>query len=201
MHINKYERNFIRLGVAMLVVFAGLVALSVFGLGVTLPGAFDQVDPEAVQAATDPLFSRPGVREIYPGRYEVVIVARQYSFQPDNVRVPVGSDVTFLITSADVIHGFKVFDTNLNVMVIPGQVSEVHHTFNEVGFYSFYCHEYCGGSHHIMEGVVEVYDPELEPTPTPALTEEPAEDDADATDAEATPEAEDTTDDSTEGDN
>ena len=56
----------------------------------------------------------------------------------------------------DIIHGFKVFDTNINIMVIPGQISEVTHTFDEPGEFQFYCHEYCGSAHHTMTGVITI---------------------------------------------
>ena len=72
------------------------------------------------------------------------------------MEVPAGSHVIFYLTSGDVIHGFKVFDTNINIMVIPGQISQVERTFNTPGTYHFVCHEYCGAPHPTMTGVVTV---------------------------------------------
>ncbi len=138
----------------MLVLFAGAIAISVFGLGVQLPSVVDQVAPAEVDTA--PGFSNPGLREVYPGRYEAYIVVQAWQFTPDQITVPVGSRVTFYLASKDIIHGFKMFDTNTNIMVIPGQISEVTHTFDEPGAYQFYCHEYCGSLHHTMFGVVNV---------------------------------------------
>ena len=118
MHIDRLEGTFLWLSGAMLVVFAGAIMISVFGLGVQLPTQVDQVAPADVE--TEPGFDNPGVREIYPGRYEVYIVAQAWQFAPTQVDIPAGSEVTFFITSKDIIHGFKVFDTNVNIMVIPG---------------------------------------------------------------------------------
>jgi cytochrome c oxidase subunit 2 len=154
MHIDKYEAAFLWLGGIMLGVFAAAILISVFGLGIQLPTQVEQIAPAEVDA--DPGFSNPGLREIYPGKYEAYIVAQAWQFTPTEITVPVGSEVTFFITSRDVIHGFKVFDTNINIMVIPGQISEVKHTFDEPGEYIYYCHEYCGSLHHTMEGVVKV---------------------------------------------
>ncbi|MGQ9491600.1 MAG: hypothetical protein ACUVR4_12035 [Anaerolineae bacterium] len=34
--------------------------------------------------------------------------------------MPVGSTVTFYVTSADVQHGFAIRDTNINMQIVPG---------------------------------------------------------------------------------
>lgn len=159
MHVHEYESRFVTLSIGVLLLFAFAVALSVFGLGVTLPGNVDQVNPEVVRMGLDPVFANPGLREIYPGEYEVVMVAQSFTFTPSEITVPVNAHVTFLITSTDVIHGFKAFDTNINIMVIPGQVSRIDHIFTEPGVYPFYCHEYCGSGHHTMTGHVNVVEP------------------------------------------
>jgi cytochrome c oxidase subunit II len=154
MHIDKYEGAFLWLAGVMMALFAAAVTISVLGLGIHLPGPVDQIAPADI--ANDPGFSNPGLREIRPGVYEVYVVASAWQYNPAEIEVPVGSKVTFYLTSADVIHGFKVFDTNVNVMVIPGQISEVSHTFNKPGTYQFYCHEYCGQLHHTMTGTITV---------------------------------------------
>ncbi len=72
------------------------------------------------------------------------------------IRVPADTRVTFKVTSADVVHGFSIAETNINTMVIPGQVAEVTAVFDETGTYGLVCHEYCGAAHHTMGGSVEV---------------------------------------------
>jgi len=46
------------------------------------------------------------------------------------VKVPADTPVKFRLTSADVVHGFLLPDTNVNTMVVPGFVSEVRTTFS-----------------------------------------------------------------------
>ena len=154
MHIDRFEAAFLRISLIMLGIFAVAILISVFGLGIQLPGLVEQVDPVEVSDTVG--FDRPGLRELYPGKYEVHIVAQAWTFSPNEVTVPEGSEVTFFITSPDVIHGFKIMDTIVNIMVIPGQISEVSYTFDEAGTYEFVCHEYCGAGHHTMYGVVNV---------------------------------------------
>jgi len=44
----------------------------------------------------------------------------------------------------------------VNIMVVPGQVSKVSYTFDEVGEFPYICHEYCGSGHAAMFGTVKV---------------------------------------------
>ena len=72
------------------------------------------------------------------------------------IRVPEGAEVTFVMTSKDVIHGFMLRAANLNAMLLPGQVTRVTTRFPKAGTYPFLCHEYCGIAHHTMWGKVIV---------------------------------------------
>ena len=68
--------------------------------------------------------------------------------------------MTIYVTSPDLQHGFKVTDTNVNMQVVPGQVSKLEYTFEEVGDYPYICTEYCGRGHATMFGTISVV-PEL----------------------------------------
>ena len=160
--LPKHERIFLYLTVVVLVGGIGAIVLSVAAAGVTLPTQEQRIDPTRV--AETPPFDRPGVFEISPGRYQAVVVAQAtnadgtpaWAFNPAVIQVPAGSEVEFVMTSKDVIHGFLLWDTNVNGMLIPGQVTRVKHTFDEAREYTFVCHEYCGIGHHAMWGKVVV---------------------------------------------
>ena len=64
--------------------------------------------------------------------------------------------MTFKVASGNVIHGFMVRNTNINAMVIPGEVTQVTYTFDKPGEYLIICHEYCGLLHHTMYSKVVV---------------------------------------------
>ncbi|HEY8417473.1 MAG TPA: cytochrome c oxidase subunit II [Limnochordales bacterium] len=157
MDIDRYERLWIWLSAAVLLALMLVLVYSIYGLDIRLIGDAGQVDPAAVTQR--PPFDQPGVYEEAPGRYRVVMVARAWSFQPAEVRIPAGSEVTFQVTSLDVIHGFRVPYTTVNQMLIPGQISEIHYRFDEPGEHVLFCHEYCGVGHHIMEGRIVVEAP------------------------------------------
>ncbi len=133
-----------------------LVALmvSAFGHGIHLPEDEGRVDPTKV--AQTALFQKPAVVELGPGQYEVRMVAQVWSFEPGEIRVPAGSTVTFVTTSKDVVHGLFIPGTNVNAMLLPGQITRVTARFDRPGEYQLLCHEYCGIAHHIMAGKVIV---------------------------------------------
>src|SRR5262249_29438386 len=130
-----------------------LVALVVtaFGAGVHVPGDAGRIDVRHV-AETFPT----RILEIAPGQYEVRMKAQIWAFTPNEVRVPRGSTIHFWTTSADVVHGLFIPRTNVNVMVLPGQMAHVQARFDTPGTYPIICHEYCGIAHHTMAGKVIV---------------------------------------------
>lgn len=130
------------------------VAVTAFGAGIHVPSHHGRVDPTALDASE--LFAEPGVLATGPGRYEVRLVARTWSFAPAEVRVPAGSEVTFVGTSADVVHGMIIPYSNVNLMLLPGQVARATVRFDEPGVHPYICHEYCGVAHHTMWGRVIV---------------------------------------------
>ena len=75
---------------------------------------------------------------------------------PAEIRIPRDTEVTFTATSVDVIHGLEIERTRVNMMLIPGQIGKITHTFREPGEYLLICHEYCGAGHHTMSGKVIV---------------------------------------------
>lgn len=133
-----------------------LVALVVFASGddVRLPGDEGRVNPTTVMATAP--FDRPGIVQVGPGHYEARIVAGIWLFTPNEIRVPAGSTVTFVMTSRDVVHGLLIPRVNVNVMLLPGQITRATARFENPGEYPFFCHEYCGIAHHTMWGKVIV---------------------------------------------
>ncbi len=141
-------------GVSMLVFFLLLIGFAAFADNINPPSGMQQIDPTKI-AATPP-FDKPGLRRLSDGSYEAYYVAQVFSFTPRSLTVPLGSKVTFYVTSADVVHGFFIPDTDINMMAIPGWVNSQQHTFSHPGNYLLICHEYCGIDHQDMFAKIEV---------------------------------------------
>ena len=154
MKIHTYERAFLAVGIVVLLSCMAALVYATVGMGIHLPGISGRVDPKLVYHTAP--FDHPGVRQVGPGHYEAVVVAQTWAFNPPEIRVPVGAVVDFIATTVDVIHGFEVEGTRLNMMLIPGQISRNTYRFTEPGQHLLICHEYCGLGHQTMSGKVIV---------------------------------------------
>ena len=81
-------------------------------------------------------------RVVYPGATPVA--------SANEIAIPVGQPVEFILKSADVIHSFWVPSLGGKVDMIPGRVTRLRLTAERPGIYRGQCAEYCGGPHALM---------------------------------------------------
>lgn len=84
------------------------------------------------------------------------MVSQAFQFTPQDMIIKKGATVDFLVTSKDVVHGFEIVKTNVNMMVVPGHINSIEYTFKEAGEYLIVCNEYCGSAHHMMSTKIKV---------------------------------------------
>lgn len=72
------------------------------------------------------------------------------------VRVRYERPCTLLVTSADVIHSFRIPDYFIKIDAIPGRIKEVTFVPAGVGLHIGYCAELCGAGHAFMPVVLEI---------------------------------------------
>ncbi|OWY58863.1 hypothetical protein B7486_77685, partial [cyanobacterium TDX16] len=134
MHVERYERWFMIASVVVLVgAVVGLVVSVVFHQA-ALPEPAGRVAPEDIDTTAP--FDDPGYHDNGDGTGDLVLVAQAWQWTPGEVTVEAGTEVTIQAVSRDVVHGIRIPETNANVMVIPGQVSEIEVDFDEPGLYS-----------------------------------------------------------------
>jgi cytochrome c oxidase subunit 2 len=141
---------------------ASRVLVAAWGaLACGLPYACGPAEPDAgaveEEAEVDP--DAPGVREVSPGVYDVVIRAHESAFQPSRITVPVGAQVRFRLRSTDptFVHSFLIEGTPVEMeMIGMTEFSDVTHTFDVAGEYRFVCYVYCGAGHPSMLGTITV---------------------------------------------
>ena len=148
--LPRYERIWLIVGTGTLAVFLVLFGFMAFSMGLTLSDGHKTVTPEALQTTAP--FDQPGFVEIGPKEYKATMIAQAFSFVPGEAVIPVGSKIHFEVTSPDVVHGIGIPGTNVNMMVLPGHITEATYTFNRPGEYLILCNEYCGAGHHVMMG-------------------------------------------------
>lgn len=156
MHVHKFEKIWLAFGVGSLVFFLATIGVSAFYLGNKPASCLTTINPTKVDQ-TKP-FDSPGLHKV-EGKdwdYELVFTAQTFSFNPMQVKIPLGAKVRVIATTKDVVHGFEVAGTNINMMLEPGYVSEYTTTFNKTGEYLVVCNEYCGAGHQLMSAKIEV---------------------------------------------
>lgn len=150
----NYELRWVVIGI---VVLAVLLGLSIWRM-MAAPGRIPSTPQEASipQILASPMFKHPGVVRLGPHHYRVAIIARQFQFDPAKIVVPVNARIDFYVTSADVIHGFELPGTDVNVESFPGYVAHVFATFRTPHKYLTVCDQYCGIGHQNMVGEFDV---------------------------------------------
>ena len=136
--------------IVIAVVFAGVV------LGINPPSNIEHIDPKTLHLSAEFTESNLGTRVDQNGQVTVRVVATQFAFIPSCMVVPANRPVTLRFASPDVIHGILVTGTNVNTMVVPGYVSQVHTEFTDTGDLLMPCQEFCGVGHSQMIATVRV---------------------------------------------
>lgn len=116
----------------------------------------------AITAAT--LRDLPYVAADAPPTSQIVTATGyQWYWELDRKSVATGQPVEFRITSADVNHGFGIYDADNRLLTqaqaMPGYINQLRYTFEKPGTYRLLCLEYCGLAHHDMIAEIEVRAP------------------------------------------
>lgn len=158
MNMHKFEKIWLLLGSGTLLLFLIIVGISAFYMGSKPPSCAVTLDPERVTEHT--LFKEPGLTQIGDNEYQLTIVASAFNYDVGNdeklIQIPKGATVHISSTTTDVIHGFEIAGTNVNMMLEPGYISTYTNTFKNAGTFTLVCNEYCGIGHHLMAATIEV---------------------------------------------
>jgi cytochrome c oxidase subunit II len=136
--------------IMLAVIYAGLVD------HINPPSNLETIDPNTLHLTGEFTEANLGTRVAADGQVTSRIVATQFTFQPQCIAVPANRPVTLRLAAPDVIHGILVTGTNVNTMVVPGYVSQVHTVFTKTGDLLMPCHEFCGLGHSEMWATVRV---------------------------------------------
>jgi cytochrome c oxidase subunit 2 len=94
------------------------------------------------------------------GERVVDVIGHQWFWEISALRLPADATVAFHVTSADVNHGFAIYDEDMQVLAqtqaMPGYVNVLRVRFPKPGSYRVLCLEYCGLVHHGMAASLEV---------------------------------------------
>lgn len=152
--MHKDEKVWLILSFGIIISFMLFTGYQTFVLGMGPPSNMELIDPQKVDETAP--FDNPGITQIGENEYEVVMILQLFSFTPNNIEIPAGATVHFIMTSKDVTHGIQVANTNINAMVMPGYIQKITQKFDKPGSYLVLCNEYCGAGHHAMSTTITV---------------------------------------------
>ena len=138
-----------------------LIAMALFGgvhQAVEPQSRVETANPRTLHLAGEFIESNLGSVLQPDGSVLVRAVGQQYSFTPQCILVPTDTPITFRLTSADVVHGLLVTGTDINLMLVPGYVSNIPARFTTPGDRLMPCQEFCGAGHEGMWARVRVVD-------------------------------------------
>ena len=167
MNLHKYEKIWLTFGMASLALFLLIIGFAAFWKGTHPQSHIETIDPQNVEAHESFKPESLGLHEVEKGKYVVNMVASAFNYdfgtdedgnRVDTIRVPKGSTVLYQSTTKDVVHGFQIAGTNVNMMLEPGHISRYEAVMKNTGVFTIVCNEYCGIGHHLMYGTVEVYE-------------------------------------------
>lgn len=144
--MDKYEMKAMLLTSVTLAVFLVAILRSIFTYATGIPECIPY----------DESFTEPRVEKLDDNVYQIFALAQMWSFEPHEIRLPVGAEVDIYLTSKDIVHGLNIADLSLNMMAVPGGVNKETVTFKKPGVYKVVCHEYCGSGHQHMMGEIIV---------------------------------------------
>lgn len=155
---ERHERIWVFIAMLLLsLLMIGTLFFVVLDYGVVVKTDGYHTDPAAV--GTTAPFADAALVRTGPNAYSVHMLAHLWAWTPSPLHVPQGAAITFYVTSADVLHGFQVASTTINVTAVPGITGSVTYTFAHAGTYNIICNEYCGIGHQSMIGQI-IVDPQ-----------------------------------------
>ena len=117
----------------------------------------------AIVCSTLPAFSaeepKPYVADPAAKEVTISVKADNYAFDPNDITVYEGQKIILNITAVDKKHGFKLNGYDVNVTVVPGEITTVTFIADKTGEFPFKCSVFCGTGHFGMKGVLKVIKP------------------------------------------
>ena len=83
---------------------------------------------------------------------EFTITARQYTFDPGEIRVKNGDRVRITLTSIDVTHGIAIPEFGFNLTAQVGETQSAEFVADKTGTFDLFCSLFCGSGHRDMKG-------------------------------------------------
>jgi cytochrome c oxidase subunit 2 len=152
----RIERRWASISIVLIAFMTGMAAYGGVHQATMPQSQVETIDPTTLHLGGEFIESNLGSALEPDGSVTVRAIGQQYSFVPQCILVPAETPITFRATSADVVHGLLIQQTNVNTMLVPGYVSVQTASFAVPGEHLMPCQEFCSVGHEGMWGRVKV---------------------------------------------
>jgi cytochrome c oxidase subunit II len=146
------KNSYIAVAVIVAIIIIGGVVLMQRGSSQQAPVTTSSETPTSQQQAmttTEP--SATG--EAMQGEVKnITVTAKQFSFEPSEIRVKQGDKVHLTVKSVDVTHGLLLSAFNVNLNLEPNEEVTADFVADKKGTFPFICNVLCGVGHKNMTG-------------------------------------------------
>ena len=156
--VERVEHRWAGVSVAIVVLLVVIATFAGLYHAAMPQSRVETVDPRTLHLGGEFIEANLGSAVEPDGSVTVRAIGQQYSFTPSCILAPTEVLITFRATSADVVHGFLITGTNVNLMLVPGYVSSLKARFDAPGERLMPCHEFCSVGHEGMWGRIKVID-------------------------------------------
>ena len=135
-----------------------LLPIVVFGLAVVLVACGDDGadhDMGDMGDMNDMDHADEANTPVVEGAREIAVTGTSFEFDPEQISVTAGEDVTIVLTSDDILHDFTLEDADGHVAADAGETASGGLRIDEPGTYTFYC-SVAGHREAGMEGTLVV---------------------------------------------
>lgn len=77
----------------------------------------------------------------------IEITVKRFSYDPGEITLKKGQPVVLVLKSADVAHGLRIRDLDVNIKVKAGGTAEARFTPEKTGDFIGHCSVFCGSGH------------------------------------------------------
>ena len=155
---ERVEHRWATISVAILVLLVAMATFAALHQGAMPQSRVETVDPRTLHLGGEFIESNLGSALEPDGSVTVRGIGQQYSFTPSCMVLPTNTLITLRATSADVVHGFLITGTDINLMLVPGYIASLPARFETPGERTMPCHEFCGLGHEGMWGRIRIVD-------------------------------------------
>ncbi|NOX64022.1 MAG: cytochrome C oxidase subunit II [Chloroflexi bacterium] len=154
--LSRMERSWVIVAFVLCLFFTAMMPFWFVVGRQNVPVTTYRVDPKVYEQVVNDFIAEYKVDEINgipvvepPPGGEIYMLARQWQWSPI-LKLKKGETYKLHLSSTDILHGFSLQPTNMNLMVMPGYDYVAEITPTQVGEYAIVCNEYCGIGHHLM---------------------------------------------------